>query len=292
VPVPLAPAESISSKIAVSKCVPFQKSRVSVILVKKQLIEFLDRLFGFYGSLMHWDTTVLDRWLWLRQFYRRRQPETVLDVGCGGGAFTIGLARMGHDTLGLTYDQASLEKAGQRAVWYGGRKATFRLCDVRKLDQEHDLKNRFDSVICLECIEHILNDKKLVKDMAACLKPGGRLYLTTPNIDYIPITPSDAGPFEKEETGWHVRKGYGEKEIRELFENTGLQIQRITFCSGFLSQKITWILRTVERWNHLLALAVILPLRLLPPLFDPVIARLTKWPGYSICVVAVKTDQL
>jgi hypothetical protein len=37
-----------------------------------------------------------------------------------------------------------------------------------------------------------------------------------------------------------------------------------------------------------LRFALTFPLRVLPPLFDGLVSRLTKWPGYSICLVAYK----
>jgi SAM-dependent methyltransferase len=159
---------------------------------------------------------------------------------------------------------------------------------VRHLDAASDLRGRFDTVICLECIEHILDDAKLMRDMAACLKPGGRLLLTSPNADYIPITPGDAGPFWPVETGWHVRKGYTAARLHEFCAGVGLTPRHVTFCSGFLSQKLTWGLRTLGRRNHLLGWAAILPLRWIPPLIDGVVSRLTNWPGYSICLEADK----
>ena len=66
---------------------------------------------------------------------------------------------------------------------------------------------QFDVAICTENIEHILNDFKLVRDIADCLKPGGRLLLTTPNYNYRAITSNDNGPFCATETGGHVRRG-------------------------------------------------------------------------------------
>ncbi len=247
------------------------------------------RLFGFRAMLIHWDPMVLDRWLWLRsRMAGTPSPSRVLDVGCGGGAFTIGLARMGHQVLGLSFDAASQQRATERASLCASPSAAFRVCDVRRLDEHADLAGQYDAVVCFECIEHILNDAKLMRDIAACLKPGGRLLLTAPNEDYIPITESDAGPFLTVETGWHVRKGYREARLRELCAESGITPMEVSYCSGFLSQKITYLLRLLARIHPILGLAAILPLRVLPPLFDPIIGRISRWPGYSICLDARK----
>jgi len=247
------------------------------------------RLFGFRAMLIHWDPMVLDRWLWLRsRMHGVPAPSRVLDVGCGGGAFTIGLARMGHQVLGLSFDAASQQRAAERAILSAAPSASFRVCDVRRLNEQNDLAGQHDVVVCFECIEHILDDGKLMRDIAACVKPGGRLLLTAPNEDYIPITESDAGPFHEVETGWHVRKGYREARLRELCAQAGLKPVEIGYCSGFLSQKITYLLRMLARIHSFLGLAVIFPLRMLPPFFDPGISRLSNWPGYSICLEAQK----
>lgn len=124
--------------------------------------------------------------------------------------------------------------------------------------------------------------------MAACLKPGGRLILTTPNIDSIPITAGDAGPFLKEETGWHVRKGYGPAELQDLCAAAGLQEPEISYCSGFLSQKMTWLLRTASAVHPLIRHVLVFPFRIIPPVFDPVLKCFFDWPPFSICMEARK----
>ena len=174
----------------------------------------LVNLLGFPATLIHGDTLVLDRWLWLKQ----RLPKTLtkaklIDVGCGSGAFTIGSALLGYDALGLSWDERNQSVARERAGICGADSAKFEVLDVRKLDERKDLVNQFDVVICLEVIEHIIDDNKLMQDICNCLKPGGRLLLTTPNYDYKPITSIDKGPFLTEETGWHVRKGYTANDL-------------------------------------------------------------------------------
>jgi len=249
----------------------------------------LTSLLGFPATLIHGDTLVLDRWLWLRdRLPRTANGEKVLDVGCGTGAFTIGAARRGYSALGLSWDDRNQRTAEERAAIIGAAAAEFRVLDVRSLDEASDLNGQFDVVLCLECIEHILDDQKLMRDMARCLKPGGRLLLTTPYILYPPITSACLGPFTPVENGGHVRRGYGTAMLRELCELSGLAIEEISYCSGFLSQKVTGLLRRLSRIHPLLGWAVTLPLRCLPPLFDPILAILTGRKSSSICLDAYK----
>jgi 2-polyprenyl-3-methyl-5-hydroxy-6-metoxy-1,4-benzoquinol methylase len=78
----------------------------------------------------------------------------------------------------------------------------FPILDVRDLDRCENLKDKFEFVLCFENIEHILDDIKLMRDMALCLKPGGRLLLTTPNYYFRAITAGgENGPYLSEVEG-------------------------------------------------------------------------------------------
>ena len=100
------------------------------------------------------------------------------------------------------------------------------------------LFERYDIAICLENIEHIIDDRKLLTDIAACMKPGGRLLLTTP---YLRLShyPWGYGAVSPVEDGGHVRRGYTPRMLEELCKHAGLLVEQISYCSGFLSQKIT-----------------------------------------------------
>ena len=251
----------------------------------------LVRMFGFPATLIHGDTLVLDRWLWLAEYLPRvaNGSKKLLDVGCGTGAFTIGAARRGYRSLGLSWDERDQKMAVERALICKADLAEFNIQDVRNLDERLDLQERFDVVVCCENIEHILDDQKLIVDITRCLNPGGVFLLSTPNFHYKPITKSDNGPFSATEDGGHVRRGYTPENLRGLCASAGLKIDRIEYCSGFCSQKVTALLRTVTTIQPILAWALVLPLRLLPPLLDPVISKLSGWPGFSITLVAIKT---
>jgi SAM-dependent methyltransferase len=224
---------------------------------------------------------------------KRRLPltgngEKLLDVGCGSGAFTIGAARRGYQALGLDWDEKNLQKARQRAQLCGAGNASFEVCDVRQLDQRTECFGRFDVAICAENIEHILDDFKLMRAMARCLKPGGRLLLTTPNFYGKGITPTDDGPFSLTEDGWHVRRGYTREMLYELCAAAGLVCEEISYCSGFFSQKATFMLRIIGLYQKALAWGLILPFRPLIPLCDPLLTACLNWPRASICLEAYK----
>jgi SAM-dependent methyltransferase len=248
----------------------------------------LVRIIGFPATLIHGDTLVLDRWLWLR----RRLPitangETLIDIGCGTGAFTIGAAKRGYCAVGLSWDERNQSEANIRARSCGV-KTTFEVCDVRELDKYKKHDNKYDVAICAENIEHIIDDKKLVIDIANCLRPGGRLLLTTPNFYYRAITSDDNGPFETRETGWHVRRGYTRSMLHELCQIAGLLCEEISFCSGFFSQKVTRLMRLGSRAHPLIGWIMVLPFRPVVPILDRIVARWVSWPHFSICMEAQK----
>lgn len=245
----------------------------------------LVRLFGYRAAFIHGDTLMLDRWRWARRrLPRTRNGEALLDAGCGTGAFTVGAAKRGYNATGLSWDERNQRVATERAALARVPDVTFPIGDVRRLDGHAELAGRFSFVLSFENIEHVLDDAKLVRDLARCLAPGGWLLLTTPNYHYRAIDNRDDGPFRDTEDGWHVRRGYTEQMLRELAEQAGLRVEEVSSCSGWASQKVTGLMR----WHGLLGWALTLPLRVLPPVLDRAIAKLTGYPDFSICMVAYK----
>lgn len=248
------------------------------------------------------DTTTWDRWKWVeKRLPITRNGETLIDVGCGSGAFTIGAALRGYTALGLSWDQQNQDKATHRARVCGVSvdetpvassasergSARFEVLDVRQLGERADLRGRFDVALCCECAEHIIDDRKLLREIADSLKAGGRLLFTVPNFHYRAMSERDMGPFCAEETGWHVRRGYSPAMLRELCEESGLVCEEVSYCTGFISQKITALMRSLGRFGTRFAWAAAFPLRPLT-IFDGLLSRIFHYPGYSICMVAVK----
>lgn len=251
---------------------------------------FLVRHFGFPATLIHNDSMVTDRWFWLK----KRLPRTLdklklLDIGCGSGAFTIGAALRGYVSLGLTWAEGDREKAAERAKLCGADCAKFEIMDVRELGSREDLNGDFDFAICLENMEHIVDNRKLMQDIADCLKPGGRLLLTTPNYYFKPLWLGDLHPVHKEvEDGGHVRRGESPASLQELCDAAGLKVEEVGYCSGTLSQWLTSLYRLLKKVHPLVGWMTILPLRPLPVLFDRLVSPIFGTPGYSITLLAYK----
>jgi SAM-dependent methyltransferase len=230
---------------------------------------------------------VLDRWFWLK----KRLPitlnkEKLIDLGCGSGAFSINAAIRGYNVFGLSYDTENNLKATQRVKDCGVSNCIFYILNLNELDSFSGVKNwanTFDICINFENIEHILDDKKLIKNIYNILKPGGRLLITSPSY----ICP-DPGPFSEVEDGGHVRRGYSSVEMRELFELTGFRLECQDSCSGFFSQKITRIFRRLSVINSHFAWIVVLPFRFLPLVLDSPIKFIFGYRDYSICFEAIK----
>jgi SAM-dependent methyltransferase len=243
---------------------------------------------GHIASLHTWDSMVSDRWRWLSgHLPYTRASERLIDIGCGSGAFTIGAALQGYDALGLTWDGEMQERAEGRARRLGAS-ARFRALDVRELDQAPDLKGKFAVAVLCEVIEHVLDDRRLLRAAVDCLEPGGRVLLTTPNLEYRPLVPEHAGPFSSVENGEHVRRGYTRSHLLELCEQAGLRVEEVSACSGLLSQKASWVTYTAGRASPHLARALATPLHPFVAALDGAVTRMTGWPPYSLCIFAVK----
>src|SRR5712675_1826103 len=52
----------------------------------------------------------------------------------------------------------------------------------------------FDGIVCAEVIEHVDEDDLFIQQVSRVLKPGGWLYLTTQNGDYIRNEPPNCNP--------------------------------------------------------------------------------------------------
>ncbi len=96
-----------------------------------------------------------------------------LDVGCGGGRYTIAMGRMGASrAVGCDLSEDGLADARARAA--GMANVTFEQASA--LDLPFD-DGRFDFVCCSGVLHHTTDADKGPDELTRVLRPGGKLYL-------------------------------------------------------------------------------------------------------------------
>ena len=102
----------------------------------------------------------------------------ILDVGCAQGTLALLLAEDGHNVCAMDIRQQFLDYAVSR---YEKGEVRFVCANA----MEGDIAGRYDLIFANQIIEHLVYPLELVRRLAAQLKPGGRLVMTTPNGDYL-----------------------------------------------------------------------------------------------------------
>jgi ubiquinone/menaquinone biosynthesis C-methylase UbiE len=96
-----------------------------------------------------------------------------LDVGCGGGRYTIAMGRMGASrAVGCDLSEDGLADARARAA--GMANVTFEQASA--LDMPFDDES-FDFVCCSGVLHHTTDAEKGLDELTRVLRPGGKLYL-------------------------------------------------------------------------------------------------------------------
>ncbi|MDX9996178.1 MAG: bifunctional 2-polyprenyl-6-hydroxyphenol methylase/3-demethylubiquinol 3-O-methyltransferase UbiG [Rhodocyclaceae bacterium] len=102
----------------------------------------------------------------------------VLDVGCGGGLLTEGMAGCGATVTGIDMSDKALGVAKLHML-ESGRQIDYRHIAAETLAAEAPAA--FDAVTCLEMLEHVPDPASTVAACAALVKPGGQVFFSTIN---------------------------------------------------------------------------------------------------------------
>jgi 2-polyprenyl-6-hydroxyphenyl methylase/3-demethylubiquinone-9 3-methyltransferase len=102
----------------------------------------------------------------------------VLDVGCGGGLLSEGMAARGADVTGIDLSEKPLGVA-RLHLFESGLKVDYRLISAEAMAEAHP--GEFDVVTCLEMLEHVPDPASIVAACASLVKPGGSVFFSTLN---------------------------------------------------------------------------------------------------------------
>lgn len=115
--------------------------------------------------------------------------DTVLDMGCGTGRFTIPLAKIAKNVNGLDLSAAMLAKAREKAEQQHVN-ITFHEADMASMPFEN---GTFDVVTCMLALMHIPLEKrqKVFLEASRVLKPGGRMLISVKNAIFERFSSAD-----------------------------------------------------------------------------------------------------
>ena len=101
----------------------------------------------------------------------------VLDIGCGGGLLCEPMARLGAEVVGADAAATNIEVAKLHAS-ESGVTIDYRNTTAEELAEAGE---RFDVVLNMEVVEHVLDVEFYIAKCAEMVKPGGMMFIATIN---------------------------------------------------------------------------------------------------------------
>jgi 2-polyprenyl-3-methyl-5-hydroxy-6-metoxy-1,4-benzoquinol methylase len=203
----------------------------------------------------------------LNQFSNDIRGE-ILEIGCGVGNFTKTLLKFGKVTaidINESYVERTKKVAEGANVGFG---------DVEK-NKFFFKDKKFDTIICINVLEHIKDDLKAIQNLKNLLKEGGKLIIIVPSHQFL------YGAID--ESISHFRR-YNKNDLSKIFNTLGLQIlknKRLNFLGAigwFIAGRI--LKDDIVQKNKIQIFNIIGPLFLFPENFvEPPI-------GISILLIA------
>lgn len=138
----------------------------------------------------------------------------ILEVGAGIGTYTRKLVRLGKVTV-IEINPTlikKLKKIKGPEVGFG---------DIEK--GKYFFKNRkFNTIVCLNVLEHIKEDKEVFSNMNKLLKPRGRLIL---------LVPAHQGVFGSLDKNLGHFRRYSKKQLAEKLVNSEFKINKLRYLN-------------------------------------------------------------
>ena len=102
----------------------------------------------------------------------KNKNNNLLDIGCGNGEFLSRARKLGWNVHGLDFDPQAARIAETRGldVWVGD------------YSQAPYSSSSFDVITTNQVLEHVHDPQKFITCLSSWLRPGGRLWIGTPNF--------------------------------------------------------------------------------------------------------------
>ncbi len=148
----------------------------------------------------------------------------ILDVASGSGAMCLRLLEAGFKMTGCDMVEENFQLKG---------KVPFQPLDLNT-EFSKTIGRLYDGVTATEIIEHLENPRQFLRQCFACLKPGGKLLLSTPNLE---TALSKAMYVTSSTAKWYTDRDYMEYGhitpmslwvLRKALLEAGFKIEKVT----------------------------------------------------------------
>lgn len=102
----------------------------------------------------------------------------ILDLGCGGGILSEGLAERGAIVTGIDAS-ASVIQVAKMHLYESGFSIDYHHTTAEAFVEKH--AGEFDAITCFELLEHVPDPVSVIKASLQLVKPGGDVFFSTIN---------------------------------------------------------------------------------------------------------------
>jgi len=189
----------------------------------------------FYKLL---DLLLLRAWHVHRELrkWKKQAPENahILDAGFGFGQYTLFMKNLAPNSciLGVDVKEDQVSECNQFFRAIKKENVLFKVADLLEFKKAET----FDMCLCVDVMEHIEEDVKVMSNICASLKDGGMLLISTPSDQGGSDVHEDSDTSFIEE---HARDGYNMDEIKEKLKSAGFSKVKAHYSYGTMG-KISW----------------------------------------------------
>ena len=156
----------------------------------------------------------------LFELFRPYVGRRVLEVGCGIGTMSEKLAAVADVVLGIEPNPSCAAQVLEHMR--AEAKFSLRECLLEDCDPAELASHRFDTVFCVNVLEHIHDDVGALTTFTRVVQPGGHVLV------WVPAVPAAYGPLDAE-LGHHRR--YTKRSLAQAFTHAELEIVSLRYTN-------------------------------------------------------------
>ena len=142
----------------------------------------------------------------------------------------------------------------------------------------------FDKAICLDVLEHILDDDRAIRELNRVLKEKGELILTVPHEQMETRRFLYFGRAAED----HVRDGYNPNLLVKKLEHNNFRVSSIKYFARYF-EEISWEIGRIIRPKYPRWWAVVFPVLLVLSKIDYILPK--QFIGNNIAIKAVRVPE-